>query len=145
MCNRRGTVVQHEEFGVIAIEQCRRGERILGPGGIYREIEVIELFENDLWVRVETNIGEKQDVTAGHRFQGIDGDMLKAASLNLESMIAAIEGVAFVEQISIIRERDFAVRLSLKQIPELGESAHLYYAGAVAPRLVNHNLLPSPC
>jgi hypothetical protein len=142
-CSRVGTPVEHETLGVVAIEQCRAGERILGPRG-WRRIKSIERYPNETWIRVRTVKGTCEDVTPGHRFKTIEGLVCKAAGLNLESIIAGRGGAEFLESLGVVRELDYAVKVTLEADAAVGDDAHLYYAGngPDGPSLINHNIVP---
>jgi hypothetical protein len=139
-CCRVRTLGEHKDLGKVELQNFRPKEKILGPGGKWRTVKSVELYENNIWIRVRTQSGEWQDVTPGHRFSSIDGELLKASSMGLESILGGRNGAEFLEEISVVRELDYAVKLELEPDEELGEDAHLYYAGMVEPRIENHNI-----
>ncbi len=135
-CLREGMVVEHDRRGIVPVEECVAGEWIRGRTD-WRQIEKIEILEQDVFIRITASTGDRIQVTPSTPIPMGEGGAKRAQDLSCSDIIVHREGLAFIESIGVMRGRGMRkVALSL-----VGDEKE-YWAGEVFPTILTHNVNP---
>jgi hypothetical protein len=140
-CLRAGMMVLERDRGTVAIETCKVGEHILGPGNggvgpqgkfAWTRIVRLEVLRADTFIRLHLSNRETLDVTPHHIFTLADGSPMRAERLCLADVLQGRPSNVTLNKIEVIREEGKKVTVSC--IPN-----HEFYAGKSSASILTHN------
>jgi hypothetical protein len=130
-CLRAGMLVQTQERGVLRVERCRIGERLLGRDG-WTRITRLEVAPATDFLALHFSNSEILEVTPHHMFTLADGSPLRAERLCLADLFVGKFGWLTLRRIEVLREKSRKVLVSCAPRQE-------FYAGKAAPTVLTHN------
>jgi len=140
-CLRYGMMVLDCDRGTVAINTCKIGDRILGPGNggvgpkgkdAWTRIVRLEILPADTFIRLHLSNHETLDVTPHHIFTLADGSPMRAERLCLADILVGRFASVTLQKIEVVREESRKVTVSCAPI-------HEFYAGKNSASVLTHN------
>ncbi len=140
-CLRAGMMVLERDRGTVAIDSCKIGDYILGPGngGVgpqgkdsWTRIARIEVLPADMFIRLHFSNHEMLDVTPHHIFTLADGSPMRAERLCLADILISRSANVTLQKIEVIHQEGKKVTVSCTPI-------HEFYAGRISASILTHN------
>jgi hypothetical protein len=130
-CLRAGMMVQTQQRGILPVERCKVGDRLLGRDG-WTNITRLEIAPATVFLRLEFSNDEILEVTPQHMFTLADGSPIRAERLCLADMFVGKFGWLTLRRIETLKEKSKKVLVSCAPRQE-------FYAGKAAPTVLTHN------
>lgn len=142
-CLRDDMLVLERTKGIIPVRDLRAGDWIGcpedpdTPEGWAKVINVNKGCVNREWVHTRFNVDDELITTPGHPFTLQDGSMKRAAELCLEDAVPCTTGITYPVSHGIEKYCAFKVSVTIRS------RRHVFYAGAKAPCILQHNFQPN--
>src|ERR1700690_4166188 len=140
-CLRYGMMVLDCDRGTVAINTCKIGDRILGPGNggvgpqgkdAWTRIVRLEILPADTFIRLHLSNHETLDVPPHHIFTLADGSPMRAERLCLSDILVGRFGHITLKRIEAIVEES-------QKVPVSWEPSHQFFAGRAGATILTHN------
>lgn len=130
-CLRAGMMVQSQQKGIVTVERCKVGDKLLGRDG-WTRITRIEIAPATVFLRLYFSNDDLLEVTPQHMFTLADGSPIRAERLCLADLFVGKFGWLTLRRMEVVREKSKKVLVSCSPRQE-------FYAGKLAPTVLTHN------
>ena len=132
-CIHASQFVRERRKGAIRAENVACGDELQGLNGTWLRVLASEPAWHSNWVAIEFDHGGSLLVTSGHPFQDLDGKIVRAWALTLDTALTWERGFCHPVCLRFFVEPGTKVRISL-------EAPHIFLAGGTADKMTaTHN------